>query len=693
MAIAPTAIGALRVVGGADTTAALQRAAQERAAANAPPAPDHSGLSGYVLSQYEMMRRHRSNSVSGWADRMLAGERAFNGQYDPSQLADIKQFGGSTAYARMTAMKCRGTSSLLRDVYLGPDAAWALIPDPDPEIPAQILQAIQALASSECTSASNAGQQLDPGAIRDRIAQLTEAARQAAKAKAAKQATIAQDKLNDMLDEGGFYHALAEFLNDLPMFPFACIKGPMVRLKNIVKWTDGEPTATTEPRLVWSRISPFDLFFTPGVSDIANANVIERSRLTRAEINDLLDLPGYITDEVRAVLDEYGHGGIADNWDQTDSERAIHESREDPRFNQSGMIACLEFQGYAQGKLLLEVGMDASLIPDELRDYFVQVWQIGHHVIKVQVAPSPRKRHQYYMTSFEKVPGTPVGNGLPDILKDIQDAANATLRSLINNLSIASGPQVVINMDRVDDGADVENLYPWKRWKTRSDPLGNNTEPAISFFMPTINSSELMAVYGMFTEIGDEMSAVPRYMTGAQAGTVGRTASGLSMLMSNSAKILQTVAANIDGDVIEGILTGLLDMVLLTDTSGLLTGEEVARVLGVKVAVQKETQRARQLEFLQITANPIDAQIVGPKGRATILREVATTLGLPGEQIVPSDEQLTAMQKQAAMVAQQNNQPGHGGMGQQANDARGSQQGSNVTMDQGPRTNIAGGPQ
>src|SRR5204862_2674210 len=138
----------------------------------------------------------------------------------------------------------------------------------------------------------------------------------------------------------------------------------------------------------------------------------------------------------------------------------------------------------------------------------------------VQLAPSPRKRHQYFMTSFEKIPGTPVGNGLPDILEDIQSVCNATLRALVNNLSIASGPQVTINDDRLADGEDGESLYPWKRWHVRSDPMGNNSEPPISFFMPASIRQELLTVYNAFAEVADEMSAIPRYMTGAQAGTV-----------------------------------------------------------------------------------------------------------------------------------------------------------------------------
>jgi hypothetical protein len=563
---------------------------------------------------------------------------------------------------------------------------------------------------------------------------LEEAARDAAKRKCAEQTEIAEDKLQEILNEGGFYTALAEFLVDLPLFPYAVIKGPVVRIKTNVEWAqmpgaqpssagplspdpnqpDAQnqrmmgapgmtkpriggprvPIVTNKPLLCWERVSPFDIYWTPGVSDIENANVIERMRLTRAEINDLLDMPGFLSDEVRAVLNEYGAGGLVDTWDQTDQPRAILESREDPRFNQSGMISCLQFQGNVQGRHLLDIGFNSIQVYDPDRDFHVQAWLIGTHIIKAQLTPSPRKRHQYYVTSFEKVPGTPVGNGLPDILSDITSVANATLRSLVNNLTIASGPQVVVNDDRLSDGEDGEELYPWKRWHVKSDPFGNNTEPAVSFFNPASNAQELVQVYQTFSTLADEISAIPKFMTGTPTAGIGRTASGLSMLLQNSAKILQTVAANVDRDIIGKVLEGLYDMIMLTDKSGLLTGDESVKVLGVVVAMQKETERSRQLEFLQLTANPIDMQIIGPKGRAQVLRSISERLGLPGADIVPSAEQLENQQKAAMAMAAQQGVPGHA---QQPPDqpspgaqAQGSQAGPPATQQQGPITNNVG---
>jgi len=688
--------GVLRVVPPAVLDRADMEAARKRAALEDAAAVDEAplGVASFIRSRWEIFRNHRNDASAGWANRMLQAMRAFNGMYDPEKLSEIKKFGGSEVYARLIAMKCRGASALLRDVYLAPDRPWGLNPPADPDIPQQVTDAINQFVQAEIGVASQSGANVNIDMIRDRVQQLVMGAREAAKKKAKVQAKIAEDKIEEILEQGGFYKALAEFIVDLPIFPFACMKGPVVRIVPTVNWVNGAPTVEQKPRLFWQRVSPFDIWWTPGASDIEDAEVMEKTRLTRADLNDLLDLPGYNHEEVRAVLEEYGRGGISENWDSTDAERAMMESRENPMMNRSGMITCLEYHGNVQGRALLEYGLDEKQIPDADRDYFVQAWLIGSHVIKIQLSPSPRKRHPYFVTSFEKVPGTPLGNGLTDILGDIQEATNATLRSLINNLSISSGPQVVVNVDRLAANEDPEELYPWKRWQTISDPMGNQAQVPVSFFQPNSNAQELIGVYQWLNNLADDVSAIPKFVTGQGAGAgAGRTASGLSMLMSNASKILQTVAANIDRDVLAPLLMQLFDMLMLTDTSGLLTGQEEIKVMGVNVAVQRETQRSRQLEFLQVTANPIDAQIVGPKGRAAVLRSVAQTIGLDGTEVVPSEEELQQQQAQAQQIAQQQGIPGHAGMGDKAAGAQGAQPpaGGNTTQDMGPRTRIAGG--
>ena len=178
----------------------------------------------------------------------------------------------------------------------------------------------------------------------------------------------------------------------------------------------------------------------------------------------------------------------------------------------------------------------------------------------------------------------------------------------------------------------------------KSDPLvpQSQANPPVTFFQPKSNVQEMLQVYSFFQAQADELSAIPRYITGSdKLGGAGRTASGLAMLMGNASKILQMVASNIDNDIMKGSLQGLYDMVMLTDKSGQFRGDEAIRVRGVEVAVQRETNRQRQIELLQATTNPIDMQIIGLPGRAKLLRAVTENVGIQDD-IVPPEEDMMA---------------------------------------------------
>src|SRR5215472_16300475 len=624
-----------------------------RANQNTPERPPD--LNTYIRHRWEVFRNHRNQGANPINYRLLRAQRMFEGKYDPEKLAAIKEFGGSEVYSRLAATKCRGATSLLRDVYLGQDRPWDVEPQPDPPVPDEVRASIIQLVAGEVHNQMTAGMQAPPqpgmppppppqpptqDQVKNRIVSLTHAAQQAARRIAMMQANAAADKMDDILISGGFYDALAEFRIDLPLYPYAVLKGPVVRMLPKLTWINGKPSIQTRPQLFWERVNPFFLCWTPGAATLEEAEIIERKRMTRADLNDLLGLPGYDVDAVRGALEAYSRG-LRDWMDYPDTEQAFNEQRESPYLNYSNMIDCAEYHGCLQGQVLWDNGVDPKLCPDPDTDYMVQSWVVGQFTIKTQINPSPRKRHPYYMTSFEKVPGTVMGHGVPDIIEDLQEVCNASLRALVNNMAISSGPQVVVNTERLAPTENASQMYPWKRWYVVDDPMANMREP-ITFFQPQSNVQELLAVYSAVSNLADDISAIPRYVTGAaMSGGAGRTASGLGMLMNNSQKVLQTVAANIDTDVIKPALSGLYDMIMLTDQSGMLTGEEQIKVNGAVVALAKETERQKQLQFLQITANPIDAPIVGPLGRSRVLRAVAQNMGLPDD-ILPPDDQIEA---------------------------------------------------
>jgi len=601
---------------------------------------ENEGIVAIIRREFHDSRNARY--VNGISQRLIEAQRTYRGEYSPNKLRDIKAFGGSEVYSRVTPTKCRGATSVLRDLYLsGTAPPWELIPTPVPTLPEDIAEAVAGLVQSEVQAMKQQGSSITPDMMRDRMEQLMEAAQLAAIRTSIEEAKQSSRELNDVMIEGGFYQALKEFLIDLPIFPIACIKGPVVRLQTKVRWVDGQATQETNPKLFWDRVSPMDLYFTPDASSLDESYVIEHVRYSRQELYNLIGVPGYDEDAIRALLKDFKDKTQTRSWrDWFDQEREVLEDRDHWESTRGQLIDALEWHGCIQGQMLLDHGFEEDEIDDPEKEYFVDAWVVDRYAIKVQIAPGLTQRPKYYVSSFEKIPGSLWGYGLPDILADITSVCNSTMRSIVNNLSISSGPQVVINIDRLADTEDGNTMYPWKRWHVIDDPLGNSKEDPITFYQPQSNVQELMSVYKEFANMADEASALPKYLTGSGAtGGAGRTASGLAMLMDNASKVMQNVAANVDDDILTPLIEGLYEMVMLSDAGPTLKGDETIVVKGVTVAVQKETDRMRKLEFLQMTANEIDMGIIGPEGRAAILEDVAEELGMDGKKIVPSPEE------------------------------------------------------
>jgi hypothetical protein len=218
---------------------------------------------------------------------------------------------------------------------------------------------------------------------------------------------------------------------------------------------------------------------------------------------------------------------------------------------------------------------------------------------------------------------------------------------------------VGILTDRIAPGEQITQLKPWRIWQLNSDPMGGaSADPPIRFFQPQSTLPDLMALFDKFTTMADEYSGIPRYMTGdSRAAGAGRTASGLSMLMSNAGKMITSVIKNIDLNVMEPLLERLYYFNMRYETDPELKGDVNIVARGASNLVAREAAQVRRTEFLAATANPVDMQIMGVEGRAAVLRETAKTLQMDTDKVVPDLDTLRQkLQVQQALNAQQ--QPG-----------------------------------
>ena len=659
----------LRVVSNSEL-ARQEREVSDRALAERQNQPVILGLAGYLRQCWDVAQMAKKPIEY----IMLRALRQRNGQYDADKLQQIKGQGGSEIYMMITEVKCRAAESWLRDILLDNGSPpWDLQATPIPDLsPAQTKDVQGIFAERVMEMVEEYGKAPN----REEMAEMREAVGQDFRFAVLQQAQMRADrmkvKIQDQFAQGGWESSFNDFITDLVTFPAAFIKGPVVRRQRALGWkTNAQGQTVVEPieRLgpEYERVDPFYIYPEPGISTINEGYLFEYHPLSRMQLSDLIGVPGYDEDAIRKVL-EIGNGQSWINQDvelQKDEEERKYYSYMKPTTE----FDALEFWGKVSGKMLREWGLTEEDVPDEAREYDANVWMVGNYVIKAVLNYDPLGEKPYAKTSFIKCPGAFWGKAIPEIIEDLQGVCNAAARALVNNMGISSGPQVEVNVERLPPNEDITQLTPWKIWQTINDPVGSSA-PAIRFTQPDSRANELMGVYEKFSRLADDHSGIPAYVYGdLNVQGAGRTSSGLSMLMGAAGKGIRQVVMHIDTDVVKPIVLRQFVYNMRYDEDESIKGDVEVLARGAINLAVKETVNIRRIEFLNATANPIDLEIIGKEGRASILREIAKGLQMSVEDVVPSREKegytgrITARAAMAA--AQQQAQQPQGGAPQQ----------------------------
>lgn len=636
-----------------------------------------SNLASYVRKCWQAARDHRR--AIGVEERMQQALRQRKGEYDPDKLAAIRALGGSEIYMMLTSVKCRAAAAWLKDVMTGTgtEKPWAVDPTPVPTLPPGAEMGIRTRLAQEVGRAVASGLYPTKEEVDERLAAARTQMSRMLDEKARLDAKEVERRMEDVLTEGGWGRAMDLVVDDFVTFPAAIMAGPLLRTRPVLEWSQS-PTLQPDPndpageievmqwqanpvprlREEYERVSPFDFYPDPNATTVDDGYMIRHHRMPLARLAALKGSPGYDDAAIDAAIEEHGRGGLRE-WLTVDS-RTGELNATNPYYDVdwTALIDALEFWGAVPGSALIEWGVQ-GVDPSQANTMFEAcVWQIGTHTIKAMLNPNALGGKPFARACYEEIPGQFWGNGVPDLIRDVQTVCNATARALVNNMGIASGPQVWINTDRVPVGTDLTRVYPWKVWTVTSDDMGS-TAPPMDFFQPDMNAGPLLTVYEKFSILADEYSGIPRYMTGDQntAGAAS-TASGLSMLMGNANKLMKKVVGNLDR-MVENVLQQLHLHLLHVRRDPAIRGDIRVVVRGALAVTVKDTMQLRRQELLVQTANPMDSQILGLDGRAELWRESLRGLGVNPDKIIPPPEVM--MERNAQAMAQQAAQAAQGG--------------------------------
>jgi hypothetical protein len=633
----------LRVVSNSDLSK-QEKVAADEALESRQNQPLILGLAGHLRQCWDAARIAKKPLET----EMLRALRQRNGEYEQDKLSAIKRQGGSEVYMMITEVKCRAAESWLRDILLDSGAPpWDLQATPIPELSPEQAKEIEAEFAEKVLRVM---QELNTAPTREEMSELREMVGQDYRFRVMAEAQSRADKMStrikDQFAQGGWEQSFNNFVTDLVTYPAAFLKGPVVRRQRSIGWKvlpTGQRVVEPIERLApeFERVDPFRIFPEPGIEDIHDGYLFEHHPLTRTDLADLIGVPGYDDEVIRKVL-ETGNG---QSWINEDVELIKNEEQRKyyTYTRPTEIFDALEFWGKVSGKMLIEWGLTEEDVPDPAREYDANVWLVGNYVIKAVLNYDPLGEKPYCKTSFIKCPGAFWGKGIPKIIEDLQGICNAAARALVNNMGISSGPQVEVNIERIPPNEDITSLQPWKIWQVTNDPLGSSA-PAVRFTQPDSNVQDLLIVYDKFSRLADDHSGIPGYVYGdMDVQGAGRTSSGLSMLMGAAGKGIRQVVMHIDSDVVKPVVTRQFLYNMRYDEDESIKGDvEIVAKGAINLAV-KETVNLRRIEFLNATANPIDAEILGRDGRAAILREVAKGLQMPVDEVIPSREKAKYM--------------------------------------------------
>jgi len=615
---------------------------------NREPDLIESQLAAHISKAWEINRWAKEEHE----DEMLECLRQRNGEYSPDILTAIKDNGGSGIYMMLTATKIRAAVSWIRDILVpANDKPWGLSPTPIPELPQEFMQMIAQRIQQ--TMPALEPEQGEEQYMDDRAALMRDEAMSALKQKAEDAADKMEVKIEDQLVEGGWDKALSDFIEDFCTFPSAIIKAPIIKKKKNLKWgINNKAIVDDKIYFSYNRVSPFDIYPSPDSSNTEDGDLIERIKFNRRDIYNMQGLDGYNDEAIRAVLQEYGRNGLRD-WLWRDYSRARLEGKDKFWMRQDQKtIDGLHYWGSAQGLALLEWGMSPDEIDDPLAEYEIDAIKIGRHIIRAVINKDPLQRRPYHVASYQSVPDGFWGIAIPKLMRDQQRMCNAAARALANNLGIASGPQVEVEIDRLADGETIEQMTPWKIWQVKADKSGRGRE-AVRFFQPKSNAPELLKVYEEFEKRADDATSIPRYAHGNEKMSgAGATAAGLSMLMNSASKGIKMAISNIDGNVIKQTIEQTFTLNMLYDPDKEIKGDVNIIARGATALLTREQAQMRRSEFLAQTNNEVDMGIIGVEGRIELLRSNAELLDIPVDKLLPTVEEFIKKQEEKAAKEQ-----------------------------------------
>ena len=465
-----------------------------------------------------------------------------------------------------------------------------------------------------------------------------------------------EKKIMDQLEESSASKHLRSTAFEMALFGTGVMKGPFALDKEYPNWEEnGEynPVFKTIPQV--SNVSVWNFYPDPDSNNMDDAQyVIERHKLSRSQLRALKKRPYFRENMIDACIDmgeeynkKYWEDDLSDYTEETEIDR----------------FEVIEYWGVVDTQLLIDNEVD---IPKELKDsdeLHANIWMCQNNLIRVVLNPFKPAKIPYMASPYELNPYSFFGVGIAENMDDTQTLMNGFMRMAVDNAVLSGNLLIEVDETNLVPGQDL-SVYPGKVFRRQGGAPG---QAIFGTKFPNV-SNENMQLFDKARQLSDESTGFPSFAHG-QTGVsgVGRTASGISMLMNAASGSIKAVIKNVYDYLLRPLGENLFRFNMQFDFNPDFRGDLEIKARGTESLMANEVRSQRLMQFLQTASSPALAPFAKFQ---FIIREIAKTMDLDPDKVTNNMEeaelqasmmQKMQMQQQPPAGADPNDPTGAGG--------------------------------
>lgn len=428
--------------------------------------------------------------------------------------------------------------------------------------------------------------------------------------------------IQDQLEECGASKHLRSSVFEAALFGTLVAKGPMALDKEYPKWDDKgkyTPLIKTVPTL--SHVSVWNFYPDPDAANMDQAEyVVERHKMSRRDLKDLLRRPHFVDSAINSAI-EGGPDYQREYWENVIDDAESHSDIE--------RWEVLEYWGYIPAELLREKGLKVDKAFKDEDVVSANIWVCQNEVLRAVLNPFTPERIPYFAAPFEINPYSFFGIGVAENMEDTQLLMNGFMRMAVDNAALSGNLVFELDETNLVPGQDLE-IYPGKVFRRQAGAPG---QAIFATEFPNVSNQNLQ-LFDKARVLADESTGLPSYsygQTGIQG--VGRTASGISMLMNAANGSIRTVVKNIDDYFLGPLGRSFFAFNMQFNFDKEIKGDLEVSARGTESLMAGEVKSQRLMQFLGLVSNPI----LAPFAKLDLLvREIAKALDLDVDRVTNS---------------------------------------------------------